>query len=41
LSYVELARQKELAHQQMELAQQKVDRLAQKLREMNINPDEL
>ncbi|MGL5061979.1 MAG: Uma2 family endonuclease [Microcoleus sp.] len=55
LSYVELARQKELAQQQMELtqqqmeqerqdkelAQQKVDRLAQKLREMNINPDEL
>lgn len=48
LSYVELSRQKELAQQEMELAQQKMelaqqkaDRLAQKLREMNINPDEL
>ncbi|MCU0546703.1 MAG: Uma2 family endonuclease [Oscillatoriaceae cyanobacterium Prado104] len=41
LSYVELSRQKELAQQQMELAQQKADRLSAKLREMGINPDEL
>jgi hypothetical protein len=48
LSYMELSEEKELARQQMErereekeLALQKVDRLAEKLRELNINPNEL
>jgi hypothetical protein len=48
LSYVELSRQMEQAQQQMEqekqekeLAQQKADRLSEKLREMGINPEDI
>jgi Uma2 family endonuclease len=41
LYYVELETQKELAQEQAQLSQQRVERLAEKLREMGINPDEL
>ncbi|MFS8118218.1 MAG: hypothetical protein ACMG55_06955, partial [Microcoleus sp.] len=41
LSYVELSSQMEQERQEKELAQQKADRLSEKLREMGINPDEI
>jgi hypothetical protein len=41
LTYVELEREREQERQQKELAQAKVERLAEKLREMGVNPDEL
>ena len=41
LSYVELSRQMEQERQEKELAQQKADRLSEKLREMGINPEDI
>jgi Uma2 family endonuclease len=41
VSYVELETQKELAQQQAKLAQQQAQRLADKLKELGINPDEI
>ncbi|MBW4547638.1 MAG: Uma2 family endonuclease [Symplocastrum torsivum CPER-KK1] len=41
LTYVELERQREQERQQKELAQSKVERLAQRLRSMGVNPDEV
>jgi hypothetical protein len=41
LTYVELEIQTEQERQQKELAQAKAERLAQRLRSMGVNPDEL
>lgn len=41
LSYVELENQRQLAEQQRQLAEQKAARLAKKLREIGVNPDEI
>jgi hypothetical protein len=41
LKYVELEEQRQLAQEQRQLAEQKTARLAEKLREMGVNPDEL
>jgi Uma2 family endonuclease len=41
LSYVELENQRQLAENQRQLAEQKVAKLAERLREMGVNPDEI
>jgi hypothetical protein len=41
LTYVELEIQTEQERQQKELAQAKAERLAERLRSMGVNPDEL
>ncbi len=41
LTYVELERQREQERQQKELAQAKAERLAERLRSMGVNPDDL